>query len=182
MANYWQKRSFAELSTTPAELAKRGLVYLMAQFFDVAQGASTSFCMTTNGAEVEFQFFDIVCTQEQIKAELIEAPSSITKFGPAITARNLNRNFSDSHSVGLQSASGISGGTVVASELIGSDKASGANSSVKVHTLSASTEYAMVFFNTGNQDTTAHLNLGWTEADPDHYNLVTEGINDGGVT
>lgn len=181
MANYWQKRAYAELSTEPADLAKRGLVYLLARFFPIAQAGSVSFCLTTNGAEVEFQFYDITCTQEIVRAELIEAPT-LTKFGALIPARNLNRQFSDSHTVSLQAASGISGGTVIASELIGAAKSAGVTSSQKVHTLSASTDYAMVFFNSGNQNTEAHINLGWAENEPPHYNLVTEGINSPGVT
>lgn len=181
MANFWQKRAYAELSTESNDLAKRGLVYLMSRFFTVPQAASVSFALTTNGAEVEFQFYDISTTQEVVRAELIESPT-VTKFGPALSARNLNRNFSDDHTAGLQAASAVSGGTVIASELVGSDKGAGAMASGKVHTLATSTEYVMTFFNAGNQNTLCHLNLGWSENDPPSYDLVTEGINDGGVT
>ena len=181
MANYWQKRAYAELSTETNDLSKRGLVYLMSEFFTVAQTSSVSFCLTTNGAEVEFQFYDIGTAQEVIRAELIEAPT-VTKFGPQISARNLNRNFSDAHTAALQSASAVSGGTRIASEMIGADKAQGAMSSGKVHTLAPDTDYVMTFYNTGNQDTLCHLNLGWSENDPASYDLITEGINDGGVT
>lgn len=52
MANYWQKRAYAELSTETSDLAKRGLVYLIAQFFDVGATASVSFALETNGKEV----------------------------------------------------------------------------------------------------------------------------------
>ena len=182
MANYWQKRAYAELSTEPADLAKRGLVFLMARFFTVNQAASVSFALTTNGVEVEFQFYDITTQQEPIRAELIEAPSAATKFGSLIPARNLNRKFADDHTVELQSASAVSGGTVIASELIGSDKAAGATASEKVHTLANNTEYIMTFYNAGNQNTLCHINLGWSENEPEHYDLVTEGINSGGVT
>ena len=182
MSNYWQKRAYAELSTEPADLAKRGLVYLMSRFFTVPQTASVSFALTTNGVEVEFQFYDLSTRQEPIRAELIEAPSVATKFGSLIPARNLNRNFSDDHTVELQSALAISGGTVIASELIGSDKSAGATSSDKVHTLRNETTYIMTFYNSGNQNTLCHINLGWAENEPEHYDLVTEGINSGGVT
>lgn len=181
MANYWQKRAYAELSTEPADLAKRGLVYLMSEFFTVAQAGSVSFALTTNGVEVEFQFYDIASTQETIRAVLIEAPT-VTKFGSLIPARNLNRNDSDAHTVELQSASAVSGGTVIASELLGSAKGAGALSSSKVHTLANDTTYVMTFHNAGNQNTLCHINLGWSENEPEHYDLVTEGINSGGVT
>ena len=182
MANYWQKRAYAELSTEPSDLAKRGLVYLLARFFTVPQSGSVSFALTTNGVEVEFQFYDLSTQQEPILAELIEAPSAATKFGSLIPGRNLNRNFSDDHTVELQAASGISGGTVIASELIGSEKGAGATSSDKVHTLTNEATYIMTFYNSGNQNTLCHINLGWAENDPEHYNLVTEGINTPGVT
>lgn len=181
MSNYWQKRAYAELSTEPGDLAKRGLVYLLAQFFDVPQAASVSFALTTNGVEVEFQFYDIASTQETIRAVLIESPTA-TKYGSLIPARNLNRRFSDAHTAELQSASAVSGGTVIASELLGSAKGAGALSSSKIHTLKSSTTYVMMFHNAGNQNTTCHINLGWTENEPDHYNLITEGINSPGVT
>jgi hypothetical protein len=181
MANFWQKRAYAELSTESNDLAKRGLVYLMAEFFTVPQAGSVSFGLTTNGAEVEFQFYDIATTQEVVRAELIEDPT-VTLFGSLLSARNLNRNFADDHTAELQSASAVSGGTVIASELIGSAKAAGAMQSGKVHTLAASTTYVMTFYNAGNQDTLCHLNLGWSENDPPSYDLVTEGINSGGVT
>lgn len=182
MANYWQKRAYAELSTEPGDLAKRGLVYLIAEFFDVASTASVSFALTTNGKEVEFQFYDIASTQETIRAVLTEEPTGITKFGSQIVGRNLNRRFPDIHTAELQAASGVTGGTVIASELLGSAKGAGALSSAKVHTLKANATYVMTFHNAGNQNTTCHLNLGWAEADPPHYDLITEGINSGGVT
>lgn len=181
MANYWQKRAYAELSTEPADLAKRGLVFLVAQFFTVPQSGSVSFALTTDGADVQFEFYDIASTQETVRAVLIEAPTA-TKYGPLIPGRNLNRNFSDTHTAQLQAASGISGGTVVASELLGSAKGAGALSSQKIHTLRNATTYVMTFHNAGNQDTLCHLNLGWAENEPEPYALVTEGINDGGVT
>jgi len=181
VANYWQKRAYAELSTEPGDLAKRGLVYLLARTFVVPQTASVSFVLTTNGAEVEFQFYDITTSQEVIKAELIEAPTH-TAYGANIPAYNLNRNYTDAHTATLNAASGISGGTVIASELLGAAKAAGVLSSNKIHTLAASTAYVMMFYNSGNQNTECHLNLGWSERAPQEYDLVTEGINSGGVT
>lgn len=180
MANYWRKRAFAELSTDPNDLAKRGLVYLLAQFFDVP--ASVSFALETNGREVQFEFYTITSVDLPVRAELIEGPT-FTKFGPAIPGRNLNRKFSDDHTVGLSAASGVSGGTVIASDLVGVGTKTGGNvSSEKIHVLKNDTDYAMVFHNPGNQGTGCHLNLGWSEGEPNRYNLVREGINSHGVT
>jgi hypothetical protein len=182
VANYWQKRAYAELSTESSDLAKRGLVFLLAQFFDVGAAASVSFSLETNGKEVQFEFYDLTSIDLPVRAVLIEGPT-YTKFGPAISARNLNRNFSDAHSAGLSAASGISGGTVIASELIGAGtKVGGEFSTQRVHVLKNDTDYVMTFYNADNQPTRCHINLGWSEDEPDRYNLVTSGINSGGVT
>lgn len=182
MVNYWQKRAYAELSTEPPDLAKRGLVYLMSEFFTVPATASVSFVMETNGVEVQFEFYDLSSDLYAVQATLIEAPT-YTKFGPTITPRNLNRGFPDASTVTLQSASAISGGVKIASELIGSGSKSGGQfSSSKVHILKQGTGYTMTFYNTGNQPTVAHMNLGWAEGEPPRYTLIREGINSGGVT
>jgi len=182
MSNYWQKRAYAELSTEPNDLAKRGLVYLLARFFDVPATASVSFVLETNGQEVQFEFYDLTSVDLPIRAELIEGPT-FTKFGSAISGRNLNRNFSDTHTVGLSAASGISGGTVIASELMGAGtKTGGQFSTQRAQVLKNDTDYVMIFHNAGNQSSRCHINLGWSEGEPDRYDLVTEGINDGGVT
>lgn len=182
MANYWQKRAYAELSTDPADLSKRGLVYLISEFFSVPATSSVSFVMDTNGNAVQFEYYDITSDTYAVQAVLLEAPTH-TKFGSTITPRNLNRNYADAATVTLQSASAVSGGVRIASELVGSGtKAGGSFSANKVHVLKPATSYVMTFYNTGNQTTGCHLNLGWSENEPEPYDLVTIGINSGGVT
>lgn len=173
---YWEKRAYAELSTEPGDLAKRGLVYLMAQKFTIGSAASVAFNFATNGKAVEFQFYNLNNTGEPVYAELIESASA-TLFGAAIPGHNMNRNFSDTHTAVLRSASAVTGGTVIANELFGSQKASGDGGSEKIYTLTASTNYAMVFTNLGNQTSTCHISLGWVEGDPDQYNLITNVQN-----
>lgn len=179
MTNFWAKRAYAELSTGPDDLGKRGLVYLLDQFFTVPGSGSVFFGLDTNGTEVEFQFYDITTTVGIIRAELIEDPTA-TLFGPEIVGRNLNRNFPDEQTVTLKAASGVSGGTRIASELIGGDsKAGGQIAQSKVHTLRNETRYVMAFVNTVNQDSLTHLNLGWSEGEPDPYRLVLDTAGDG---
>lgn len=181
MANYWRKRAYAELSTGPGDLSKRGLVYLLSRFFTIPATASVNFGLATNGVEVEFQFYDITTVSGIIQAELIEAPTA-TLFGPEITARNLNRNYPDAQTVTLQAASGVSGGTVVASELLGGEtKAGGQLAQAKIHTLKPSTVYVMSFYNAANQETLSHINLGWSEGEPDPYPLI-EDTSGNGIT
>lgn len=182
MVNYWAKRAYAELSTEAGDLAKRGLVYLMHRKFTVPASSSVSFVLETNGKEVQFEFYDITSDTSRVYAELIEEPT-YSRASASFSAYNLNRNFPDSHSVGLYAASAVSGGVAIASELIGNtSKAGGSLANNKVHVLQDDSSYVMTFFNLDNQETVCHLNLGWSEDEPERYNLVREGINDPGVT
>lgn len=172
---FWEKRAYAELSTEPDSLAKRGLVFLMARFFDVGATSSVAFVLDTNGNPVTFEFYDITSDLHPVKAILYEGASASFSPSASFTAYNLNRNFADSHSVNLYSASAWAGGTAVASELIGSgSKAGGSLSSEKLHILRDNTRYVMVFYNTGSQTTVCHLNLGWSEGEPLTYPLIVE--------
>lgn len=172
MANYWRKRTYQEAATEAAGLAKRGLVYLMSEFFPIAGSGSVWFALETNGVEVEFQFYDITSDQAALKATLIEAPTSVAQFN-YITPRNLNRQFPDDATASLSAASAVSGGTIIATELIGNtSKAGGDVSSRKIHTLKNGTIYVMQFVNILNQAGTCHMNLGWAEQDPSPFRLI----------
>lgn len=172
MANYWRKRAYQESATDPDGLAKRGLVYLMSETFTLPASGSVFFALNTNGREVEFQFYDILSAQSLVVASLIESPSAVTQFN-YITPRNLNRKFADDASASLSAASAVTGGTVIATELVGNTaKAGGEVSSRKIHTLRDDATYVMRFVNQDNQQTLMHMNLGWSEAEPEHYRLV----------
>ena len=171
MANYWRKRTYQTVATDADGLSKRGLVYLMSEFFTVSAGASVYFALDTNGKEVEFQFYDITSAQGEIQATLLEGASA-TQFN-FITPRNLNRKFPDNATASLSAASAVTGGIPIASELIGNTaKAGGEMSSRKIHTLRDGTLYIMRFANQSNKDSTVHMNLGWSENDPALYRLI----------
>lgn len=178
MTNYWEKRSYAEVSTEPDGLAKRGLVYLAAEFFDVTATSSVAFVLDTNGSPVKFEFYDISSDLHPVKAVLLEGASASFASSASVAGHNLNRNFSDTHQAALHSASAWAGGTPIASELVGSGaKVGGSLSSDKIHILSASTRYVMVFYNTGAQTTGCHLNLGWSEGEPQPFELIRSNNN-----
>lgn len=167
MTNFWLKRQYAEVSTASSGLAERGYVYNVSEFFSVTAGATARFGMTTNGVEVEFQYYDITSDLHPVKAILLEAPSSVTNGVGTITPRNLNRNYPDTATATMYPVTAVTGGVAIASELIGSgSKAGGYISQNKVHTLKVNTVYVMTFENTGSQTTVCHLNLGWSEAEP----------------
>jgi len=182
MVNYWQKRAYAELSTDPNDLGKRGLIFLVSHFFTVPGSGSVAFALETNGVLVEFQFYDIVSSLSVVRATLLEE-ATYTAVPDGISAYNMNRNFPDVYTSTLTGASGVSGGVAIASELVGGeDKSGGVASKDKVHILRNDTAYVMTFVNTANQSTLCHLNLGFSEGEPDPYKLIQYGINDGGVT
>lgn len=174
MSNFWLKRQYAEVSTSSSGLAERGYVYTIGEFFTVSAGATARFGMTTNGVEVEFQFYDITSDLHPVKANLIEAPSSVTNGVGSITPRNLNRNYPDNASATLYPVTAITGGTVIGTELVGSGaKAGGFVSQTKIFTLKPDTVYVMAFENTGAQATACHFSLGWSEAEPSPKPLWT---------
>lgn len=144
----------------------------MSEFFTLAGNASVHFAMDTNGREVEFQFYDIVSNLGEVRATLIEDPATVTPFN-YITPRNLNRKFDDDASASLSAASAVTGGTIIASELVGTTSKTGGDiSSRKIHTLRDDTVYVMRFVNQTNQTTVCHMNLGWSEDDPEQFRLI----------
>lgn len=168
MTNFWQKRVYAELSTDHDALAKRGYVYLMSEFFTIPATSSVAFVLDTNGKSLQFEFYDIASDTYSVQARLLEAASASFSPAASVQAHNLNRNYPDAATASLHSASAWSGGTAIASELVGSgSKAGGDISTAKVHVLKPETRYVMAFYNTGNQPTNCHMNLGWSEGEPD---------------
>lgn len=166
MTNFWIKRHYAEASTEPDGLAKRGYVWLVSEFFTVASLSTIRFGLSTNGTQVEFQTYDITTSLHPVKATLIEAPT-VTTTPSAIVGRNLNRNGSDTHAIDFWTATTHTGGVKIASELVGSgSKAGGAMGQARIHVLKPETDYLMSFENLGNQDTILHLNLAWSEGEP----------------
>lgn len=166
MTNFWIKRQYSESSTEPDGLAKRGYIYLLSEFFTVPDSSTIRFGLSTNGTQIEIQFYDISSSLHPVKATLIEAPT-VTTVPSAIVGRNLNRTVSDTHTVSFWTATTHTGGVPIASELVGSGtKAGGAMASARIFVLKAETNYLMSFENLGNQDTVLHLNLGWSEGEP----------------
>ena len=148
------------------EMARDGHIYLISQKFAITAGASISFSIETGATGTQFDFYDIISDTAAIFAELIEN-ATITTTGSGLTAYNLNRNYTDTHTSVLKAASAVTGGTTISSEYVtASIHAGGAMSSNKIHTLKPNTQYAMKFTNTGNQTTNVFFQLGFSE----HYN------------
>lgn len=166
MVSFWEKRSFGEASREGDALAKAGRVFLLSEYISISSGATVHLALVTNGVTVRFHFFEIASTNAAVKAALLENPT-YTASASSVVGRNLNRDFSDAHTVDFENAAEVSGGTVIATEYIGTAaKAGGELSISRIHTLKKETPYLMRFQNIGNQTTEVHLNLGWSENVP----------------
>jgi hypothetical protein len=167
MATFWEKRAFGEASREPDALAKAGRIFLLSQYISVASGVTVPLALVTNGVTVRLHFYEILSTEAAIKAALVEAPT-YTASSSNVVGRNLNRNFSDTHTVTFENVTNLSGGTVIATEYVGTAaKAGGELSQSRIHTLKKDTKYVMTFQNVGNKTTEVHLNLGWSENVPE---------------
>lgn len=170
-ANYWVKRVFAEQANESSNLVRRGLVYHVSQMFTLSGSASTAFVLNIGAASVELEFYDLMSDTTTVLASLIEAPTSGSAVA-TVTPRNLNRTKTDSSTITMYSTGSVTGGTFISSELFGSaTKAGGALAQHKRFVLKTSTLYGMTFVNQLNQATNVHVNLGWSEDEPEATRL-----------
>lgn len=143
--------------------SREGYVFLLSQTFTVASPGTVSFSLVTPPSGVQFEFYTIATTDAQVTATLVEG-ATVTASGTPIVAYNLNRQVGGTHSSVFDTATSVSGGTVIATELIpGQNKSSGGVDSSKIFTLKPSSTYAMQFVNNGNQSTTVAFDLGFSE-------------------
>ena len=143
--------------------SRDGYVFLLSQTFTVTSPGTVTFSLATPPGGVQFDFYSILTTNAQVTATLIEG-GSVVSAGTPIPAYNLNRQVGGSHAAVFDTATSVSGGTVLATELVpGENKASGGIDSSKIFTLLGSSTYAMRFVNNGNQSTTVGFDLGFSE-------------------
>lgn len=173
MTNFWSKRQYGESSTEPDGLAKRGLVYLLGKKFTINATSTVNLCLTTPARLVMFQFFTIGSTSAEIYVELIEG-ATVNKSTSAGVGYNLNRNYPDNHESVFSNVTSTTGGTTVVEELVlASNNVAWDATDARVHILLPSSDYVMRFANQGNQATTCHFQLGWTEMEPTPKELWT---------
>jgi hypothetical protein len=143
--------------------SRDGYVFLLSKTFTVASPGTVTFSMATPPGGVQFDFYSILTTDAQVTATLIEG-GSVVSSGTPIPAYNLNRQVGGTHATVFDTATSVTGGSVVATELIpGQNKAAGGLDSSKIFTLLGSSTYAFRFVNNGNQSTTIGFDLGFSE-------------------
>ncbi|HEY7823836.1 MAG TPA: hypothetical protein VIG24_13420 [Acidimicrobiia bacterium] len=143
--------------------SRDGYVFLLSRTFSVPSPGTVTFSLATPPGGVQFDFYSILTTDAQVTATLIEG-GTVVSAGTPIPAYNLNRQVEGAHAAVLDTATSVTGGTVIATELVpGENKASGGLDSSKIFTLLGSSTYAMRFVNNGNQSTTVGFDLGFSE-------------------
>lgn len=168
-----------ETPSDTSSYAREGAMFLLHSEFTIASPGTAMFSVATGSTGMQIEFYEIISTVENVRAELIEG-ATISTTGAAIPAYNLNRNESDAHDTVFKSASTVTGGSAVSAEYITADKhaAGGGQRSGKIQTLEPSTEYAFKFINKGNQTTTVFFQMGFVEK-YNGYNNVWLGGADG---
>lgn len=145
------------------EMARDGYAYVVSRYLTIANNGTALFSFTTGDTGAQFGFWQFTADNSTILAELIEG-ATITSTGTAIAGYNMNRNYSDTQDAVLETASALTGGTTVISELtVASNQAGGGESSAKVITLEPNTEYGFKFRDVGGNGTKTHIQIGWTE-------------------
>jgi hypothetical protein len=153
------------LSAEPGEAtySRAGYVYLIDQIISLSSGGTALFSFETGETGAQFEFWNFTSTTGNVLGQLIEA-ATITTTGTAVPAYNLNRNFADDYTATIETATALTGGTVVVQELVTADKAAGGSmESSKIVTLEPETEYGFKFVNQGNQTTSLHAQIGFVE-------------------
>lgn len=152
-----------ESSSDLGDYSSDGLVFAVSQEITLANNGTALFSFTTGASGAQFEFWNFTADGSSVRAELIEG-ATITTTGTAVPAYNLNRNFTDDYDAVLETASALTGGTVVLNEYVAaSNQAGGGMSSSKVVTLEPSTEYGFRFTDVGGNGGKLHVQIGWVE-------------------
>jgi hypothetical protein len=161
----------------PMDYARNGYLYLYGDSFSVTAGGTVAFSFLTGDTGAQIEFYEILTTTSDVKAELVEG-ATVTTTGDPIPAYNINRNFSDAHAATLKAATAIAGGTVISREYLSGTNQAGSNQALdKIHTLEANTEYAFRFIGVGAQTTTVFFQIAWAEV-YNGYNDIWLGTKD----
>jgi hypothetical protein len=115
--------------------ARAGYVFLIDQFININSGGTANFLFETGAQGAQFEFWNFGSTSDNVRGYLIEG-ATIVSTGTAVPAYNMNRNEPDTYLSTVESATSITGGTVVVQELVNASKqAGGSMDSGKIVTL-----------------------------------------------
>lgn len=153
------------LSANPdnASYSRAGYVYLLDQIVSIPSLGTAAFSFTTGATGAQFEFWNFTSSSDNVLGQLVEG-ATVTATGTAVPAYNMNRNFGDDYLAEIETATAVTGGTVVVQEFVTADKeAGGGMDSSKIVTLEPETQYGFKFVNQGNQTTSLHAQIGFVE-------------------
>jgi hypothetical protein len=149
---------------SPESYARAGYLYIVAQRFTLPLAGTALFSVEVGASGLQIEGYEIVTTEQTVFAELVEG-AAVTTTGAAIPSYNLNRNEADDAASVFKAATAVTGGSAISSELVTGSKIGGGGAMIisKIHTLEASTQYAMRFVNQTQQETDCYLQIIFSE-------------------
>lgn len=153
-----------EPSIADKEYSRQGYTYNIHSTFTVARSTSVSFTVLTGSTGLQIQFYEIISSASNIKAELIEG-ATVTVGTATVPSYNLNRNSADDAESVFNSVVSFTGGTAVVAEYITASKAGGGGMQTeKIITLEPNTRYVFRFTEqTRSSDPAVFFEMGFSE-------------------
>lgn len=153
-----------EPSIANKEYSRQGYTYNIHSTFTVARSTSVSFTVLTGSTGLQIQFYEIISSASDVKAELIEG-ATVTVGTATVPSYNINRNYADDAEAVFNNVVSFTGGTAVVAEYITASKAGGGGMATeKIITLKPNTRYVFRFTEqTGSADPVVFFEMGFTE-------------------
>jgi hypothetical protein len=156
-----------------------GRVYNLHSTFTVARGTSVSFTVLTGATGLQIQFYQIISSSSDVRADLIEG-ATVTAGTATVPSYNINRNFPDDAEAVFNNVTSFTGGTVVVAEYITAAKDGGGGMATeKIITLEPNSRYVFRFTElSGNEDPQVFFEMGFSEKYNGYNDIWLETIND----
>jgi hypothetical protein len=156
-----------------------GRVYNLHSTFTVARSTSVSFTVLTGPTGLQIQFYQIISSSSNVRADLIEG-ATVTPSATSISTYNINRNFPDDAQAVFNGVTSFTGGTAVIAEYITAAKDGGGGMATeKIITLEPDTRYVFRFTElSGNQDPSVFFEMGFAEKYNGYNDIWLETVND----
>jgi hypothetical protein len=161
------------------DYARMGRVYNLHSTFTVARSTSVSFTVLTGPTGLQIQFYQIISSSSDVRADLIEG-ATVTPSATTISTYNINRNFPDNAQAVFNGVTSFTGGTVVVAEYITAAKDGGGGMATeKIITLEPNTRYVFRFTElSGNEDPSVFFEMGFAEKYNGYNDIWLETVND----
>jgi hypothetical protein len=161
------------------DYARQGYVYNLHSTFTVARNTSVSFTVLTGPTGLQIEFYQIISSSSNVRADLIEG-ATVTPSETSISTYNINRNFPDDAQAVFNGVTSFTGGTVVVSEYITAAKDGGGGMAMeKIITLEPNTRYVFRFTElSGNEDPSVFFEMGFSERYNGYHDIWLETVDD----